>query len=216
MLSRSELTETYLLHTFSSGSFTKHCTLSYPTAELLDALWSLDTFSFWTHFFEKASSGWLGFVTWLKNNVSMPSLYTAAVMQIWFIIQGSTKEGQDLYSHYMHGWDLYIQHSLTHLSLGPLDSQLIIFLILQPFDESLTEALNGPQHPLLSKLSRLFYDKDFRRTSLLTEFFSDPSRSGPFCLEGDEYAIFTINFAKYLITEMYVCESVKYTSTFRS
>ena len=69
MLSRSELTETYLLHTFSSGSFTKHCTLSYPTAELLDALWSLDTFSFWTHFFEKASSGWLGFVTWLKNNV---------------------------------------------------------------------------------------------------------------------------------------------------
>ena len=51
-------------------------------------------------------------------------------MQIWFIIQGSIKEGQDLCSHYMRGWDLHIQDSLTHVSLGSLDSQLVILLIL--------------------------------------------------------------------------------------
>ena len=59
-------------------------------------------------------------------------------------------------------------------------------------------------------------DRHFKRTSLLAEFFSDPSRSGPFNLDGDKYATFAINFTKYLITETYVCESVKYTFTSRS
>ena len=117
----------------------------------------------------------------------------------------------------MHDWGLCIQHSLTHVSLGPLDSQLIILFILQPFDGYLTETLNGPQRLLLSRLSKLFCDRySIMYTPLLTEFFSDPSRSGPFYLDGDKYATFAINFTKYLITQMCVCESIKYTFTSRS
>ena len=118
----------------------------------------------------------------------------------------------------MHNWGLWIQHSLTHVSLGPLDSQVIILRILDPFDEYLTETLNDPQRLLLFQLSKLFCDSDFhfRYTPLLTEFFSDPSRSGPFYLDGDKYTTFAIHFTKYLIAEMYVCESVKYIFTSRS
>ena len=114
----------------------------------------------------------------------------------------------------MHGWGLCIQHSLTHVSLGPLDSQLIALLILD--SEYPSETLNDSQRLLLSRLSRLFRYRYFRHTPLLTEFFSDPSRSGPFYLDGDKYATLAINFTKYLITELYVCESVKYTFTSRS
>ena len=119
----------------------------------------------------------------------------------------------------MHGLDLYIQHVLTHLFPWPLDSQLTILFILQPFfGEHLIDApyINDSKFPLLSPLSRLFYDRDSNRVSFLTEFFSDPSRSGPFYLDGDKYATFAINFINYLITEAYVCESVKYTFTSRS
>ena len=118
----------------------------------------------------------------------------------------------------MHSWDLYIQDSLTHVFLGTLESQLVILLILdsEPFGRYLTEALNGPQLLLLSQLSKLFCDRHSKRTSLLAEFSSNPSRSGPFYLDGDKYATIAINFKKYLITEMYVCESVKYIFTSRS
>ena len=105
----------------------------------------------------------------------------------------------------MHSWGLYIQRSLTHVSLGPLDSQFIILFILQPFDEYLTKTENGLQRLLLFRLSTLFYDRCFGHTPFLTEFFGDPSRSGPFYLDGDKYATFAINFTKYLITKMYVC-----------
>src|SRR6202044_1495661 len=66
----------------SITSFISHCTLSYPTAELLDALWSYNPYSFWTnlyrirtfykqHTFDKQGTfRGLAFVTWLKNNVS--------------------------------------------------------------------------------------------------------------------------------------------------
>ena len=107
----------------------------------------------------------------------------------------------------MHGWGLWIQHSLTHVSLGPLDSQLIVLFILQPFDRYLTETLSDPQRRFLSRFLSLFFNGDFKRTFWLTEFFSDPSRSGPFYLDGDKYATVAINFTKYLIKEMYVCES---------
>ena len=67
MLSRSE---TSLLNICSSDSFTKHCIMSYPTAELLDVLWSFDTFYFWTLFYGRRTFRGSEFVTWLKNNVS--------------------------------------------------------------------------------------------------------------------------------------------------
>ena len=105
----------------------------------------------------------------------------------------------------MHGWDLYIQDSLTNSDLKLLDGQLIILFILQPFDEYLTKTENGLQRRLLFRLSTLFYDRYFGHTPFLTEFFGDPSRSGPFYLDGDKYATFAINFTKYLITKMYVC-----------
>ena len=119
----------------------------------------------------------------------------------------------------MHDWGLCIQNFLTHVSLGPLDSQLIILRIVDPFHEYLRETLNGPQRLLLSRLSKIFCDRNLRHTlctPLLTEFFSDPSRSGPFYLDGDKYATFAINLTKYLITDRYVCESVKYTFTSHS
>ena len=116
----------------------------------------------------------------------------------------------------MHDWGLWIQHSLTHVSLGPLDSQLIILFILQPFDKYLTETLNDPQRLHMFRLSDIFCDRLPLRTPLLKEFFNDPSRSGLFYLDGNKYATFAIYFTKYLIAEMYVCKSVKYTFTSRS
>ena len=120
-----------------------------------------------------------------------------------------------MYSRYMHDWGLCIQHSITHVSLGPLDSQLIIFYILD-IDEYPIKTLNDQQRLFLSQLSMLFCDMYSLHTPLLAEFFGDPSRSGPFYLDGDKHATLAINFIKYLIIEMYVCESVKYTFTSRS
>ena len=114
----------------------------------------------------------------------------------------------------MHDWGLCIQNFLTHVSLGPLDSQLIILRVVDPFHEYLRETLSGPQRLLLSRLRV----RDILCTPLLTEFFGDPSRSGPFYLDGDKYATFAMNLTNYLITDMYVCESesVKYTFTSHS
>ena len=64
------------LQRLSFATFIVHCTLSYPAAELLDALWSFNVFDFLKHYFSRNSSGiscrasqLSEFFTWLKNHV---------------------------------------------------------------------------------------------------------------------------------------------------
>jgi len=59
-----------------------HCTQSYPTAELLEALWSFDIAAFWPLYFSgpfipishkiSRASQLLDFFSWLKNTVCHP------------------------------------------------------------------------------------------------------------------------------------------------
>ncbi|KAF8798342.1 hypothetical protein BYT27DRAFT_6902536 [Phlegmacium glaucopus] len=186
--------EISVLHSLSSAIFTVHCAQSYPTAVLLDALWSSSTLTFWTSVYEIPPKGprasqMSDFFTWLKNN-------------------GSSKEGQDLYSHYMLTWDRYIRQSLTQLS-EPHMSQYILFFLLPQIPNIYKAAdifswysLDGGYHSL-QNVSATFerHDGDLsgKYHLLLTGYFSDPSRSGPFYLDGDKYASFTITLTKYLI-----------------
>ena len=118
-----------------------------------------------------------------------------------------------MYSHYMLGWDRYIQDSLKRSLLEPSDSQFIIFCILPEFHKKYDQedwqifSLRRDSPP-----ARFLDSRDYRHDSLLIAFFSDPRRSGPFHLDGHEYATFSIKFTKYLITARYVPESVKHTS----
>ncbi|KAF8798341.1 hypothetical protein BYT27DRAFT_7218575 [Phlegmacium glaucopus] len=205
-LPRSEISK---LRDISSAIFILHCTRSYPTAELLDALWSLDLSPFWTLYYQpfmcelnnKSSSDYhlpyasrasrlSDFFTWLKNN-------------------GSSKEGQDLYSHVMRSWDRYIRLSLAQLpaSLGPLESQCIIFYILPQFHRNYKArhvfpwGTVGADYRSLLDLSFALevHDGDCRYDLSLVEFFSDPSRSGPFYLDSNKYTSFATTFTRYLI-----------------
>ena len=77
MLCRSEIAALdYIL----SVLFIVHCTQSYPTAELLEALWSFNISAFWPPYFSKAFAGNFApeasrashlsdFFLWLKTNV---------------------------------------------------------------------------------------------------------------------------------------------------
>ncbi|KAF8798343.1 hypothetical protein BYT27DRAFT_6902617 [Phlegmacium glaucopus] len=183
--------EISVLHSLSCAIFTVHCVQSYPTAELLDVLWNSSTLTFWTSVYEippkkSRASQMSDFFTWLKNN-------------------GSSKEGQDLYSHYILTWDQYIRQSLMQLPpLGPLESQhLVFFILLQLRHYYYVHDVFiwiGARYQLSNISSTLNYHLgDFRYCLLLAEFFNDPSRSGPFYLHGDKYASFAITFTKYVI-----------------
>jgi len=92
-------------------------------------------------------------------------------------------------------------------------SQYILFFIVPQIRNSYQAAdifswysLDGEYHSLKNVAATLERHDD--RYHLLTSFFSDPSRSGPFYLDGDKYVSFAITFTKYLI-QWYVCESAK-------
>lgn len=111
-----------------------------------------------------------------------------------------------MYSHYILTWDEYIQHSLTQLSLGSLAGQCIVFFVLPQFhgyrmNKIFSRATCSAQERSVSTFFTTlhFHDCDSRYELLLTEFFNDPSRSGPFYLDGDKYAGFAITFTQYLI-----------------
>ena len=148
MLSRSE---TCLVHSYSFYNFVNHCTLSYPTAELLDTLWNLDTFSFWKRLFKEATFEWSGFVTWLKNNVSHSLVtYSSGNTDLVYylgVYQGRTRLIFPLYARLGP-----VDSAFSNTRM--LDSLLIILAILQPFDRYLTETLNDPQRLLLSRLAK--------------------------------------------------------------
>jgi len=128
-------------------------------------------------------------------------------MSIDFFVEGSSREGRDLCSHYIVTWGQFILHSLTQLTLGPLELQYIVFFILPKFrnnyqavDFFTCTTFATVYQSLLNVSDTLWvHDGDYRYDLLLTEFFSDPSRSGPFYLDGDKYASFAITFTKYLI-----------------
>ncbi|KAF8798344.1 hypothetical protein BYT27DRAFT_6902614 [Phlegmacium glaucopus] len=185
--------EISILQSLSSANFTVHCVQSYPTVELLDALWSSSTLTFWTSVYEippneSRASQTSDFFTWLINN-------------------GSSKEGQDLYSHYVVTWDQYIRQSLMQLPpLGPLESQYLVFLILLQIRDyyyvhSIFICIGARYRSYESSLSATlnYHAGDFRYSLLLAEFFNDSSRSGPFYLDGDKYASFAITFTKHII-----------------
>ena len=106
----------------------------------------------------------------------------------------------------MLAWDRFIRHSLTPLK--PHEIKYIVFFVLTPFRKNyrarhvFTSDTFGAEYQSLSSIiSTLeYHNGDSRYDLLLTEFFSDPSRSGQFYLDGDKYAGFAIVFMKYLIT----------------
>jgi len=112
-----------------------------------------------------------------------------------------------LYSHYILTWDRYIRDSLTQSPVGPLELQYIVFFILPQFrsnyraQDIFTILRTGEHYDSLARFSSAlsFHDGDSRYDLTLTEFFSDPSRSGPLYVDGTKYASFAITFIKYLI-----------------
>jgi len=132
-----------------------------------------------------------------------------------------------LYSHYLLTWDRYILHSLTQLtvvrpqtqvSLQPLEFQYVVFFILPQFrntyrtQDVFTWSTCRAGYQSLLNVSRTLepHDGDSRYDHLLREFFNDPSRSGPFYLDGNKYASFAITFTKFLIDRyVYDSESAK-------
>ena len=122
-----------------------------------------------------------------------------------------------MYSHYLLTWDQHILHSLTQLtvvqpqtqvSLRPLEFQYIVFFILPQFRNTYwapnifrTRDTCGAEYQSLLNVSYILerHDGDSRYDHLLREFFGDPSRSGPFYLDGNIYACFAITFTKFLM-----------------
>jgi hypothetical protein len=94
---------------------------------------------------------------------------------------------------------------LTQLFFGPLVGQYIVFLVLPQFHGYGVHrffswgACAGERSVSIFFTTLHFHDNDSRYELLLTEFFNDPSRSGPFYLDGDKYAGFAITFIQYLI-----------------
>ena len=103
-----------------------------------------------------------------------------------------------------------MQYFLKQISLGPLQSQYIVFFVVPQFrhtyrarDVFIWDSFGKePEYQSLLDVSSTLrcHDGDRRYDLLLTEFFSNPSRSGPFYLDGNKYASFAITFTKYLIS----------------
>lgn len=104
-------------------------------------------------------------------------------------------------------WDESIRNSLTQLSLGPVETQFIVFFTLPQFRNNyqahdiFNMATCGELYQLFLNVASTLqvHHGDSRYDVLLKEFFSDSSRSGRFYLDGDNYASFAITFTRYLI-----------------
>lgn len=118
----------------------------------------------------------------------------------------------------MAAWDSYMREFLTRLSVGSLENQYLLFIILPQFRNSSNYSIAnifttwrtfGGKDALSKSLHfSIKAPSDSRHDRFLTDFFSDPRRSGKFYLDDNIHTLFTKRFVEYLINR-YACASAK-------